>query len=38
VVVGKGLVDGLVEVKDRATSERTSVPRGDVVSLLTAGH
>jgi prolyl-tRNA synthetase len=35
VVVGKGLVDGLVEVKDRATGERTSVPLGDVVSLLT---
>ncbi|MDX6275214.1 MAG: prolyl-tRNA synthetase [Frankiales bacterium] len=35
VVVGKGLVDGLIEIKDRATGERTSVPRGDVVALLT---
>ncbi len=28
VVVGKGFVDGVVEVKDRATGERTDVPLG----------
>ena len=26
VVVGKGFVDGVVEVKDRATGERSEVP------------
>ena len=32
VVVGKGLVDGLVEVKDRASGERESVPVGETVA------
>jgi prolyl-tRNA synthetase len=35
VVVGKGLADGEVEVKDRATGERTNVPLGDVVAHVT---
>jgi len=34
VVVGKGLVDGLVEVKDRATGERENVPLTEVVDHL----
>ena len=36
VVVGRGLAGGVVEVKDRATNERTEVPVGDVVAHLTA--
>ncbi len=32
VVVGKGLVDGVVEVKDRASGEREDVAVGDVVA------
>jgi len=32
VVVGKGLVDGVIEVKDRATGERSDVAVDDVVS------
>ena len=35
VVVGKGLADGEVEVKDRATGERTNVPLADVVAHVT---
>jgi prolyl-tRNA synthetase len=31
VIVGKGLVDGVVEVKDRRSGEREQVPVGDVV-------
>ncbi len=31
VVVGKGLADGVIEVKDRATGERENVPAADVV-------
>ena len=31
VVVGKGVVDGVVEVKDRETGERSDVAIGDVV-------
>ncbi len=34
VVVGKGLVDGVVEVKDRATGEREDVPVDRVVAHL----
>ncbi|WP_207392624.1 proline--tRNA ligase [Aeromicrobium sp. IC_218] len=34
VVVGKGLADGVVEVKDRATGERTDVPVDQVVAHL----
>jgi prolyl-tRNA synthetase len=33
-VVGKGLVDGVVEVKDRATGERQNVPVDDVAQHL----
>jgi prolyl-tRNA synthetase len=32
VVVGKGLVDGVVEVRDRRTGERENVPVDDVVA------
>ena len=35
VVVGRGYVDGLVEVKDRATGERRDVAVGDLVAELT---
>ncbi|GAB2880295.1 proline--tRNA ligase [Nocardioides pacificus] len=35
-VVGKGLVDGTVEVKDRRTGDRTDVPVADVVTHLLA--
>jgi prolyl-tRNA synthetase len=34
VVVGRGLVDGVVEVKDRRTGERRDVPLADVVAVL----
>jgi prolyl-tRNA synthetase len=30
-VVGKGLADGVIEVKDRASGERANVPVDDVV-------
>src|SRR3954468_17930354 len=36
VVVGKALVDGQVEVKDRRTGERTKVAVTDLVATLTA--
>lgn len=36
VVVGKRLVDGMVEVKDRATGERTDVAVDAIVDYLTA--
>ncbi len=36
VVVGRGLADGVVEVKDRRTGERDDVPVGDAVSHLCA--
>ncbi len=36
VTIGRGLVDGLVEVKDRRTGERTDVPLGEAVAYLTA--
>ena len=35
VVVGKGLADGEVEVKDRATGERVNVALGEVVDHVT---
>ena len=35
VVVGKGLVDGVVEVKDRATGDRRDVAVADLVATLT---
>ena len=34
VVVGRGLADGVVEVKDRRTGERSDVPLADVVAHL----
>ena len=34
VVVGRGLASGVVEVRDRATGERTDVPVGEVVAHL----
>ena len=36
VVVGRGLVDGVVEVKDRRTGERENVPLTDAVAYLSA--
>jgi prolyl-tRNA synthetase len=36
VVVGRGLADGLVEVKDRRTGERVDVPLTEAVAHLTA--
>jgi prolyl-tRNA synthetase len=36
VVVGRGLADGTVEVKDRRTGERTDVPLADAVATITA--
>jgi len=34
VVVGRGIDDGLVEVKDRASGDRRDVPVGEVVELV----
>jgi prolyl-tRNA synthetase len=34
VIVGKGLADGIVELWDRRSGERTSIPVADVVSAL----
>jgi prolyl-tRNA synthetase len=34
VVVGKGLADGVVEVRDRATGERQDVPIAQAVDHL----
>ncbi len=34
VVVGRGLVDGLVEVRDRWTGGRTDVPNADAVAVV----
>jgi prolyl-tRNA synthetase len=36
VVVGKGLAEGVVEVKDRATGERTQVPVAEAVERVAA--
>ncbi|MFN8169441.1 MAG: proline--tRNA ligase [Candidatus Nanopelagicales bacterium] len=36
VVVGKGLADGVIEVKDRATGERTEVAVGDALEHVVA--
>jgi prolyl-tRNA synthetase len=36
VVVGKGLADGTIEVKDRRTGARTDVALTDAVSYLSA--
>ena len=34
VVVGRGLADGVIEIKDRATDERREVPVGEAVSVI----
>ena len=34
VTLGRGLADGLIEVKDRRTGERTDLPVGDAVARL----
>lgn len=34
VVVGRGLADGLVELKDRRSGERSDVPLADIVEVL----
>ncbi|WP_332641946.1 proline--tRNA ligase [Aeromicrobium sp.] len=36
VVVGKGIADGVVEVKDRATGERNDVPLADLVHAVSS--
>lgn len=36
VVVGRGITDGLVEVKDRLTGERADMPIGEVTAHITA--
>ena len=36
VVVGRGLADGVIEVKDRASGERVDVPAGEALSHLVA--
>ena len=36
VVVGKGLAEGVIEVKDRASGERRNVPLAEAVAALTA--
>ncbi len=36
VVVGRGLADGMVELKDRRTGDRRDVPLADAVAILTA--
>ena len=36
VVVGRRLVDGVVELKDRRTGSRTDVPLADAVSAVLA--
>ena len=35
VIVGRGLADGVVEVRNRATGERENVPVDEVVARLT---
>jgi prolyl-tRNA synthetase len=36
VVVGRGLADGVVEVKDRASGERREVPVDELVGAIVA--
>jgi prolyl-tRNA synthetase len=38
VTVGRGLAEGVIEVKDRRTGERTDVPLGEAVAHLTAAR
>jgi len=34
VIVGRGLEAGTIEIKDRATGDRTEVPVGDIVQAV----
>jgi len=36
VTVGRGIADGVIEVKDRRTGERTEIPVGEAVARITA--
>jgi len=36
VVVGRGLADGVIELRDRRTSERTDVPVDDALGVIIA--
>jgi prolyl-tRNA synthetase len=36
VIVGRGITDGLVEVKDRITGDRSDIPIGEVTAHLSA--
>jgi len=36
VIVGKGLAEGVIEVRDRATNERRNIAIGSVVDELVA--
>jgi prolyl-tRNA synthetase len=36
VVVGRGLVNGVVELRDRRTGEREEIPVGDAASRIVA--
>ena len=38
LVVGRGLKDGLVEVRQRATGEKTEMPLAQAVEALKAAH
>ena len=38
VTVGRGLAEGVVEVRDRASGERVDVPMGDVAARLVANR
>jgi len=38
ITVGRGLADGMIEVKDRRTGERTDVPLAEAVAHLTAAR
>jgi len=36
VVVGKGLEQGIIEIKDRRTGDRTEVPAAEAAARITA--
>ena len=36
VIVGKGLVDGVIEIKDRATGDRIEVPADEAADRIVA--
>jgi prolyl-tRNA synthetase len=36
VIVGKNLADGVIELRDRRTDERTDVPVADAVDAIAA--